>query len=84
MPVNRRVTCGPVGWPAQVLNSGNIDMDEIKVERMQALCWDAFSVRFGDATRDELERFPKLKAEWEQWQAAWRLGIEAFISVAHN
>lgn len=57
-------------------------MDEAKVERMKTLCWEAFGARFGAPTLDELERFPKLKAEWEQWQAAWRLGIEAFISVA--
>lgn len=56
-------------------------MDEIKIERMKALCWEAFGARYGNPTRDELERFPKLQAEWVQWQDAWRLGIEAFISV---
>jgi hypothetical protein len=59
-------------------------MNEEQTERLDALCWDAFSKRFNGASRDELERFPKLKAEWHQWRDAWTQGAEAFHSVTIN
>lgn len=54
-----------------------------RVETMKQLCWEAFSVRYNNAERDELECFPKLKAAWDEWQTAWCAGIEAHISTAN-
>lgn len=50
-------------------------------ETMNRLCWEAFSARFNNAERDELERFPKLKAAWGDWRAAWFAGAEACAKV---
>jgi len=52
-----------------------------RVETMQRLCWETFSVRYNNAERAELERFSKLNAAWDEWQAAWCAGIEAHIST---
>lgn len=54
---------------------------ETRVEAMQRLCWEAFSARYQQAQKEELERFPKLQAAWEEWQSAWCAGIEAHISL---
>ncbi len=59
----------------------NTDTPVTRVEAMQRLCWEAFSVRYNNAERAELERFPKLNAAWDEWQAAWCAGIEAHIST---
>ncbi len=55
-------------------------MDE-RVKTMQRLMWESFSARYHNAEREELERFPKLKAAWDEWQTAWCAGISAHIST---
>lgn len=58
---------------------------EERHEAMKRLMWEAFSVRYNNAKPEELDRFPKLKAAWDEWTAAWCAGIEAHIStMAHN
>ena len=52
-----------------------------RVNTMQRLMWDTFSARYNNASRHELELFPKLKAAWDEWQIAWYAGIEAHTST---
>ncbi|MRR52406.1 MAG: hypothetical protein EG825_16125 [Rhodocyclaceae bacterium] len=54
---------------------------ETRTETMQRLCWDAFSARYHNAEREELQLFPKLNSAWEEWKASWKAGIEAHIST---
>lgn len=54
---------------------------ESRVETLQHLCWDSFSARYHHAEPAELERFPKLKAAWDEWKTAWCAGIEAYLST---
>lgn len=56
---------------------------ESRIEVMQRLMWESFSARYHNAERAELERFPKLKAAWDEWQAAWCAGVEAHISTSN-
>jgi len=55
-------------------------MDD-RSETMKRLMWEAFSARYNNAKPEELEYFPKLKAAWDEWVAAWCAGIEAHIST---
>lgn len=44
------------------------------------LMWESFSARYSNAQREEIERFPKLKSAWEEWQVAFTAGTDAVLS----